>query len=155
MLFIAIGALIQGLTELLLELGRFYHASMYVDFYTWNLRKLVLCSAVGITSLIFGWLTPGNFWWKSIFAMFGVVLIALVPQHVLALYGIVRSWISVAHIYASLGVSVAVLPLLFFACWSDARRLVRRDWLHWAGVIALVLTALVEGSFALYWLLRI
>lgn len=150
LLFMAIGALSQGLVEILLEFYRFYASSPDVDFYVWNLEKLLLCSTVGITSLIFAWLIPGNVWWKALLAVSGVILLVLVPQHLLVLQGAWHSWFPLAHIYASLVVSAAIVPILILACMSDARRHLQRDCLHWTGVLVVAIAAVGEFGSAAY-----
>lgn len=152
LVFLAIVALIRGVTGALLEVFRHYSDSSNIGFEAWNLEKLMLCSAAGITCFIFSWLIPGNFCWKSILAIPGVILLALVPQHVLVLQGTWRPWFSLAHVYASLGVSAAIVPLLLFACISDFRQQLQRDWLHWSGVFVVAIAAVTEFCSASYWL---
>ena len=150
--FFATGAFIEGLTAVLLQFYRFYYDSSRILFEVWNLEKLLLCSTVGITCLVFAWLISGNLWWKSILILSGIVMLALVPQHILVLLGTWKTWLIIAHVYASLGVSAGIVPLLFLACLSDSRRQIQQDWLHWAGVFVTAIAALSEFFFALYWL---
>lgn len=150
LLFLATGALFQGLVEITLKIYRFYADPLVVDFYAWNLEKLLLCFTVGTTSLVFAWLISGNAWWKAILVVSGGALLALVPQHILVLRGTWHSWFPFAHIYASLVVSSTIIPMLVLACVSDARRHLQRDWLHWTGVVVVAIAAVGEFGSAAY-----
>ncbi len=85
LVFVAVAALISGITEVLLLLYPHYSDSSNVSFDVWNLEKLLMCSGIGIACFVFAWLMSGNLWWKSILALPGIVLLALVPQHLLVL----------------------------------------------------------------------
>lgn len=154
LVFLATVALIQGITGVLLKKFCYYNDSSNISFDAWNLEKLLLCSTIGITCFIFAWLISGNLWWKSILAFSGIILLTLVPQHILVLQGTWRPWFPLAHVYASLGVSMAIIPLLLLACLSDSRRHFQRDWLHWTGVFVVAIAAVTEFCSALYWLLN-
>lgn len=154
LVFLATAALIDGVVALLLGCYRHFYESSNIGFEAWNLEKLLLCSMVGIACFIFSWLISGSRWWKSILTIPGVVLIALVPQHVLALLGTWRPWFPLAHVYASLGVSAVTMPLVVLACYSDFSHGYQGNWLHWTGVFLIAIAAVTEFSFALYWLMN-
>ena len=153
LLFLATTALLEGLVSLAVLAYIFdFTSSPQAEYYAWNLEKILLCSAVAINCFVFARRLQGNWCWKTLLYFPGCVLLALVPQHFFAMNNIWRNWFDSSHGYAQILVCVINILLVILGSFFDRRNRSQQDWLHWFGIVLIIVLAIAGVINGIRWI---
>ena len=151
LLFLATTAMLEGLVSIVIFIYAYSSASSSVEYYAWNLEKILICPLVAFNCFVFARRIQGNWCWKTMLYFPGCILLLLVPQHFFAMNNIWRSWFNSSHGYAQILVGAINFLLVMLGSYLDSNNRNQQDWLHWFGIVVILLLSIASVLNGIRW----